>query len=67
MSKSFEVVFSRPATQTVSLKIAANSLAEAQQKAWEALLVDEHENRLPWRQRGSAGDISMDTACDSPA
>jgi hypothetical protein len=61
MTKSFEVVFSRPATQTLVLKIAANNQDEARQKAWEALLVDEHENHLPWRQMGSAGNVSLDS------
>lgn len=60
MSKSFDVIFTRPTTQTLTMKIAANNQDEARQKAWEALLVDEHENRLPWRQSGTAGDVSLE-------
>lgn len=60
MSESFDVVLTRLTTQTLTMKIAANTQDEAKQKAWEALLVDEHENRLPWRQSGTAGDISLE-------
>lgn len=62
MSKSFDVAFSRPTTQTLVVKIAANSPEEAKQKAWEALLIDEHEHHLPWRQSGLSGDVSLDSA-----
>ena len=61
MSKSFDVVFSRPVTQNITMRISATNQDEANQKAWEAMLVDEHEHRLPWRQVGKAGDVSLES------
>lgn len=60
MSKSFDVVFSRPVTQSITMRISASDQDEAKQKAWEAMLVDEHEHRLPWRQVGKAGDVLLE-------
>ena len=50
MKQVFNIKFTRPIYYELELQIEAQSSEEANQKAWEALLVDEQRENLFWKK-----------------
>lgn len=59
MSQLFNIKFVRPISYGLELKIRAETSEEANQKAWEALLVDEQRENLLWKKTQILGHISF--------
>lgn len=62
MSQLFNIKFIRPINYELELQIRAESSEEANQKAWEALLVDEQRESLLWKKTQIFGHISFVSA-----
>ena len=59
MSQLFNIKFVRPISYELELQIRAETSEEANQKAWEALLVDEQRENLLWKKTQVLGHISF--------
>ena len=59
MSQLFNIKFVRPISYELELQIRAETSEEANQKAWEALLVDEQRENLLWKKTQILGHISF--------
>jgi hypothetical protein len=62
MIQLFNIKFVRPVNYELELQIRAASSEEANQKAWEALLVDEQSKNLLWKKTQVLGHISFVSA-----
>lgn len=67
MSQLFNIKFVRPISYELELQIRAETSEEANQKAWEALLVDEQRENLLWKKTQVLGHISFVSAAQSKA
>ena len=59
MSQLFNIKFVRPISYELELQIRAETSEEANQKAWEALLIDEQRENLLWKKTQVLGHISF--------
>ena len=59
MTQLFNIKFVRPISYELELQIRAETSEEANQKAWEALLVDEQSENLLWKKTQVLGHISF--------
>lgn len=59
MSQLFNIKFVRPISYELELQIRAETSEEANQKASEALLVDEQRENLLWKKTQVLGHISF--------
>ena len=59
MSQLFNIKFVRPISYELELQIRAETSEEANQKAWEALLIDEQRENLLWKKTQILGHISF--------
>ncbi len=62
MKQVFNIKFTRPIYYELELQIEAQSSEEANQKAWEALLVDEQRENLFWKKTSVLGNVSFVSA-----
>lgn len=67
MSQLFNIKFVRPISYELELQIRAETSEEANQKAWEALLVDEQCENLLWKKTQVLGHISFVSAAQVKA
>ena len=67
MSQLFNIKFVRPISYELELQIRAETSEEVNQKAWEALLVDEQRENLLWKKTQVLGHISFVSAAQSKA
>lgn len=67
MTQLFNIKFVRPINYELELQIRATSSEEANQKAWEALLVDEQRENLLWKKTSVLGSISFVSAAQVKA
>lgn len=67
MTQLFNIKFVRPINYELELQIRATSSEEANQKAWEALLVDEQRENLLWKKTQVLGSISFVSAAQVKA
>lgn len=67
MSQLFNIKFVRPISYELELKIRTETSEEANQKAWEALLVDEQRENLLWKKTQVLGHISFVSAAQVKA
>lgn len=67
MTQLFNIKFVRPINYELELQIRATSSEEANQKAWEALLVDEQRENLFWKKTSVLGSISFVSAAQVKA
>lgn len=62
MSQLFNIKFVRPISYELELQIRTETSEEANQKAWEALLVNEQRENLLWKKTQVLGHISFVSA-----
>ena len=67
MTQLFNIKFVRPISYELELQIRAKTSEEANQKAWEALLVDEQRENLMWKKTQVLGNISFVSAAQVKA
>lgn len=67
MTQLFNIKFVRPINYELELQIRATSSEEGNQKAWEALLVDEQRENLLWKKTRVLGSISFVSAAQVKA
>jgi hypothetical protein len=67
MTQLFNIKFVRPINYELELQIRATSSEEANQKAWEALLVDEQRENLLWKKTQVLGSIAFVSAAQVKA
>lgn len=67
MTQLFNIKFVRPISYELELQIQAETSEEANQKAWEALLVDEQRENLTWKKTQVLGHISFVSAAQVKA
>lgn len=67
MTQLFNIKFVRPISYELELQIRAETSEEANQKAWEALLVDEQRENLMWKKTQVLGNISFVSAAQVKA
>lgn len=67
MTQLFNIKFVRPISYELELQIRAETSEEANQKAWEALLVDEQRENLLWKKTQVLGHISFVSAAQVKA
>lgn len=67
MTQLFNMKFVRPISYELELQIRAETSEEANQKAWEALLVDEQREHLMWKKTQVLGNISFVSAAQVKA
>lgn len=67
MTQLFNIKFVRPISYELELQIRAETSEEANQKAWEALLVDEQRENLLWKKTQVLGNISFVSAAQVKA
>ena len=67
MTQLFNIKFVRPISYELELQIQAETSEEANQKAWEALLVDEQRENLMWKKTQVFGNISFVSAAQVKA
>lgn len=67
MSQLFNIKFVQPISYELELQIRAETSEEANQKAWEALKVDEQRENLLWKITQVLGHISFVSAAQVKA